>query len=152
MRISMLGPLDLRGGNGNGAGVGGTRLRALLILLALEPGRVVASELLIDGIWAQDPPAGAANALQALVPRLRRALPGAVVASHPAGYRLAVEPDAVDVVRFERLASEGRQALARDPAAAAVEPPRLRPRPPTCGPDWPVSSDATTTSPKSPPS
>ncbi|MFE7185964.1 BTAD domain-containing putative transcriptional regulator [Streptomyces erythrochromogenes] len=119
MRISMLGALDVRGEDGSGVGVGGTRLRALLILLALEPGRVVASELLIDGIWAEEPPAGAANALQALVSRLRRALPGAVVESHPAGYRLAVEPDAVDVVRFERLASEGRAALARDPEAAA---------------------------------
>ncbi|MFF3726424.1 BTAD domain-containing putative transcriptional regulator [Streptomyces erythrochromogenes] len=119
MRISMLGALDVRGEDGSGVGVGGTRLRALLILLALEPGRVVASELLIDGIWAEEPPAGAANALQALVSRLRRALPGAVVESHPAGYRLAVEPDAVDVVRFERLASEGRGALARDPEAAA---------------------------------
>ncbi|MER7730932.1 BTAD domain-containing putative transcriptional regulator [Streptomyces erythrochromogenes] len=119
MRISMLGALDVRGEDGSGVGVGGTRLRALLILLALEPGRVVASELLIDGIWAEEPPAGAANALQALVSRLRRALPGAAVESHPAGYRLLVEPDAVDVVRFERLASEGRGALARDPEAAA---------------------------------
>ncbi|MFE6907109.1 BTAD domain-containing putative transcriptional regulator [Streptomyces erythrochromogenes] len=119
MRISMLGALDVRGEDGGGVGVGGTRLRALLILLALEPGRVVASELLIDGIWAERPPAGAANALQALVSRLRRALPGAAVESHPAGYRLLVEPDAVDVVRFERLASEGRGALARDPEAAA---------------------------------
>ncbi|MFF4386418.1 BTAD domain-containing putative transcriptional regulator [Streptomyces sp. NPDC001552] len=97
----------------------GTRLRALLILLALEPGRVVASELLVDGIWQDAPPAGATNALQALVSRLRRALPGAAVEAHPAGYRLVVEPDAVDVVRFERLVSAGRGALARDPAAAA---------------------------------
>ncbi|MFJ6480924.1 AfsR/SARP family transcriptional regulator [Streptomyces sp. NPDC091682] len=119
MRISMLGPLDVRGEDGSGVGVGGTRLRALLILLALEPGRVVASELLVDGIWHDAPPAGATNALQALVSRLRRALPGAAVEAHPAGYRLVVEPDAVDVVRFERLASAGRGALARDPAAAA---------------------------------
>ncbi|THA83953.1 BTAD domain-containing putative transcriptional regulator [Streptomyces sp. A0592] len=119
MRISMLGALDVRGEDGSGVAVAGARLRALLILLALEPGRVVASELLIDGIWAEEPPAGAANALQALVSRLRRALPGAAIESHPAGYRLVVEPDAVDVVRFERLASEGRGALARDPEAAA---------------------------------
>ncbi|MFA7762032.1 BTAD domain-containing putative transcriptional regulator [Streptomyces sp. NRRL S-448] len=119
MRISMLGALDVRGEDGSGVGVGGTRLRALLILLALEPGRVVASELLVDGIWQDAPPAGATNALQALVSRLRRALPGVEVESHPAGYRLVVEPDAVDVVRFERLASAGRAALARDPDTAA---------------------------------
>ncbi|KOU37215.1 AfsR/SARP family transcriptional regulator [Streptomyces sp. WM6368] len=119
MRISMLGPLDVRGEDGSGVGVGGTRLRALLILLALEPGRVVAAELLIDGIWQDDPPAGATNALQALVSRLRRALPGVDLQSHPAGYRLVVEPDAVDVVRFEALAAAGRGALARDPEDAA---------------------------------
>lgn len=115
----MLGPLEVRGEDGGGIGVGGTRLRALLILLALEPGRVVASELLLDGVWENDPPMGAANALQALVSRLRRALPGVRVESHPAGYRLLVEPDEVDVVRFERLASAGRGALHRDPERAA---------------------------------
>ncbi|MFG2875279.1 BTAD domain-containing putative transcriptional regulator [Streptomyces sp. NPDC048337] len=119
MRISMLGALEVRGEDGGGVGVGGARLRTLLILLALEPGRVVASELLIDGIWEHDPPTGAANALQALVSRLRRALTGMEVASHPAGYRLVVEPDDVDVVRFERLASAGRGALAADPGEAA---------------------------------
>ncbi|MEV7170031.1 BTAD domain-containing putative transcriptional regulator [Streptomyces sp. NPDC093224] len=119
MQISVLGALDVRADDGSGIAIGGARLRTLLILLALEPGRVVASELLVDGIWAQDPPAGAANALQALVSRLRRALPGDAVASHPAGYRLDVAPDAVDAVRFARLASAGRAALDRDPATAA---------------------------------
>lgn len=79
---------------------------------------MVSAESLIDGIWDQDPPMGAANALQALVSRLRRALPVAVE-SHPAGYRLVVEPDAVDVIRFERLAADGRAALERDTGAAA---------------------------------
>lgn len=116
----MLGALEIRAEDGRDVGVGGARLRALLILLALEPGRVVSSELLIDGIWEQDPPAAAANALQALVSRLRRALPGVDVESHPAGYRLLVRPEDVDVVRFERLASEGHAALAGgDPGTAA---------------------------------
>ncbi|MFG2983040.1 BTAD domain-containing putative transcriptional regulator [Streptomyces sp. NPDC048258] len=119
MRFSMLGALEVRGEDGAGVGVGGARLRTLLILLALEPGRLVASELLIDGIWENDPPMGAANALQALVSRLRRALPGVEVESHPAGYRLVVEPDDVDVTRFERLAAAGRGALAEDPGEAA---------------------------------
>lgn len=51
----MLGALEIRAEDGRDVGVGGARLRALLILLALEPGRVVSSELLIDGIWEQDP-------------------------------------------------------------------------------------------------
>ncbi|MFD7629379.1 BTAD domain-containing putative transcriptional regulator [Streptomyces sp. NPDC059851] len=123
MRIAILGPLEVRtgqeGDDAGNVGVGGARLRTLLVLLALEPGRVVAGDLLIDGIWGEDPPMGAVNALQALVSRLRRALPGLEIESHPAGYRLAVDPEAVDAVRFERLAAAGRAALLRDDAAGA---------------------------------
>ena len=57
------------------ADVPGARLRALLIALALEPGRVVPKATLVDWIWGEHPPADAANALQRLVSRLRKALP-----------------------------------------------------------------------------
>jgi DNA-binding SARP family transcriptional activator len=119
MRIGMLGSLEVQSDDGANTGVGGARLRKLLILLALEPSRVVSSDLLIDGIWENDAPMGAANALQALVSRLRRVLPGVEVESHPAGYRLVIEPDAVDVARFERLVTVGRSALPEDAAGAA---------------------------------
>ncbi|MFN8203098.1 MAG: BTAD domain-containing putative transcriptional regulator [Solirubrobacteraceae bacterium] len=39
----------------------------------------------------------------------------------PGGYRLAVEPDAVDAARFERLADDGGAALARGDHAAAAD-------------------------------
>ncbi len=87
------------------------RLRALLGLLLLGAGRVVSDERLIDGLYGADPPAGATNALQAQVSRLRQQL-GDLVVRHPAGYRLAVDPDAVDAHRFERLVAEGRDATA----------------------------------------
>jgi predicted ATPase/DNA-binding SARP family transcriptional activator len=119
VRIAMLGPLEVHA-DGRPVEVGGARLRALLILLALDAGRVVNTHRLVDGLWGDDPPAGAPNALQTLVSRLRRALPGAVVESHPTGYRLAVDPEAVDVLRFERLVTAGRRALAADPAAAVA--------------------------------
>ncbi|MGZ4560584.1 MAG: AfsR/SARP family transcriptional regulator, partial [Mycobacteriaceae bacterium] len=86
----------------------GARLRALLIALALEPGRVVSKATLIDWIWGERPPADAANALQRLASRLRKALPGGVVEGQTGGYRLTVEPDAVDAVRFERLVGQAR--------------------------------------------
>jgi DNA-binding SARP family transcriptional activator len=56
---------------------------ALLIMLALRPGQLVPASQLIDGLWADQPPAGAANALQALVSRLRRALPRSRSTSRP---------------------------------------------------------------------
>ena len=86
-------------------------MRALLIALALEPGRVVSKATLIDWIWGEQPPADTANALQRLVSRLRKALPEGLIEGQPGGgYRLTVEPDAVDAVRFERLVARARDA------------------------------------------
>jgi hypothetical protein len=48
--------------------------------------------------------------LQRLVSRLRKALPDGVVEGQNGGYRLMVEPDAVDAVRFERLVGQARHA------------------------------------------
>ncbi len=115
----MLGPLEVRDRDGAPVPVAGARLRALLIELALAPGKLVPTAQLVDAVWGDEPPAGAGNALQALVSRLRRALPVAVVESHLGGYRLLIDPGAVDVTRFERLVADGRAALPDDPARAA---------------------------------
>jgi DNA-binding SARP family transcriptional activator len=90
----MLGPLEVRtdGDPGKVVEVAGARLRALLIMLALHPGQLVTASQLIDGLWPAEMPAGAANALQALVSRLRRVLPEAVIESRPPGYQLSLDP------------------------------------------------------------
>lgn len=122
MRIEVLGPLGVWDGEGRPVEVGGTRLRALLVLLALQPGRLVTTEALIDGLWGDDPPGGATNALQSLVSRLRKA--GVEVESKPAGYLLPITKDDVDACRFEALAAAGRYEEAerewRGPALADV--------------------------------
>jgi DNA-binding SARP family transcriptional activator len=94
VRIGMLGPLEVYDGD-DSAALAGLRLRTLLIALALNPGRVVPTTRLVDAVWGDQPPAEAVNALQALVSRLRRALPGARFESHPGGYWLMIDPDAV---------------------------------------------------------
>ncbi|PSL52260.1 putative ATPase [Saccharothrix carnea] len=108
MQIGVLGPFEVRTDDGGHADVPGARLRALLIALALEPGRVVPKATLVDWIWGERPPSDATNALQRLVSRLRKALPDGVVEGQTDGYRLKVEPDAVDAVRFERLVARAR--------------------------------------------
>ncbi|MGH3293720.1 MAG: BTAD domain-containing putative transcriptional regulator [Trebonia sp.] len=108
MHIGILGSFEVRTDDGVFADLPGARLRALLIALALQPGRGVQKATLVDWIWGERPPADAANALQQLVSRLRRALPEGVVEGQPDGYRLTVEPDAVDAVRFERLVGLAR--------------------------------------------
>ncbi len=116
----MLGPVELRADTGTPLPVAGARLRTLLILLALDAGRAVSTERLVDGLWGAEPPGNAAGALQALVSRLRRAAPGLPVAVTPSGYRLDLDPDQVDAHRFARLVAQGRPeealALWRGPA------------------------------------
>lgn len=104
----MLGPLEIRVDDGGLIEVPGTRLRALLIALALEPGRAVPKATLIDWIWGEQPPSDAVNALQALVSRLRRVLPDGSLDGQAGGYRLTVEPRAVDALRFEQLLDRAR--------------------------------------------
>ncbi|WP_433627436.1 BTAD domain-containing putative transcriptional regulator [Nocardia sp. CA-120079] len=108
VQIGMLGPLEIRLDDGGLIEVPGTRLRALLIALALEPGRAVPKATLVDWIWGEQPPSDAANALQALVSRLRRVLPDGSLDVQTGGYRLAVASDAVDAVRFEKLLDRAR--------------------------------------------
>ncbi|WCN81161.1 BTAD domain-containing putative transcriptional regulator [Micromonospora sp. LH3U1] len=124
MRFRILGPTQVLLADGHEIPVGGPRLRALLALLLLDAGRVVSAERLIDGLYGEHPPRGAANALQSQVSRLRQALPAEhnAVEFHPAGYRLAVDPADVDAYRFEQLAEVGRRALADGewPSAATV--------------------------------
>jgi predicted ATPase/DNA-binding SARP family transcriptional activator len=110
VQIGILGSFEVRTDDGAVADVPGARLRALLIALALEPGRLVSKATLIDWIWGEQLPADAANALQRLVSRLRKALPQGSIEGQPGGYRLTVEPDAVDAVRFERLVAQARDA------------------------------------------
>ncbi|MFF0753385.1 BTAD domain-containing putative transcriptional regulator [Streptomyces sp. NPDC004267] len=117
MTFRLLGPLTVSGA----PAPGGPRARALLALLLLDAGRTVTAERLVDGLYGDEPPAGAANALQSQVSRLRRALPDGVKVEHsPAGYRLTgAGADGVDALRFERLAREGARAgAAGDPVRA----------------------------------
>ena len=111
LRIGLLGPLQVRDGAGRSVPIGGRQLRVLLILLALDAGRVVPAGSLAGQLWPDEPPGNPGNALQTLVSRLRselrRAGLGEVIESHPAGYRLAVPPDAVDATVFEALAVQG---------------------------------------------
>jgi predicted ATPase/DNA-binding SARP family transcriptional activator/tetratricopeptide (TPR) repeat protein len=99
----------------------GARVRGLVVRLAVAGGRPVAPGLLVEALWPEDQPTDPVNALQSLISRLRRLLGGGdTVTQAEGGYRLAVEPDDVDVNRLARLAAAGRESLrAGDPAGAA---------------------------------
>jgi predicted ATPase/DNA-binding SARP family transcriptional activator/tetratricopeptide (TPR) repeat protein len=118
VQVAILGALLVTDDAGRPVEVGGARLRALLARLALDPGRAVGVDALVEDLWGDAPPTDRLNALQSLVSRLRRALPGAPIESGPIGYQLALDPRGIDALEFERLADAGRQALAADPAGA----------------------------------
>lgn len=92
--------------------VAGTKVRALLALLLVDVGSVVPAGRLADQLYGDDLPANVANALQTRVSQPRRTLGARVVVGRPPGYVLAVEREAVDAVRFVRLADQDRKALA----------------------------------------
>ena len=123
MEFRILGPLEAWEG-GHEMSLGGPRPRALLALLLLHANEVVSADRLIDELWGEDSPEDAAAALRVNVSRLRKTLPQDVLTTRSPGYVLRVEPDALDLHRFERLVDEGRSLLARGLAADASQ--RLR--------------------------
>ncbi|GIF21028.1 putative ATPase/DNA-binding SARP family transcriptional activator [Actinoplanes tereljensis] len=106
MEIAVLGTVELRSGTGDSVPVAGARLRTLLLLLALDANRVVTAGRLIDGVWDDEPPQAAGNALQALVSRLRRTAPELTVEAAANGYRLVIDAENIDVNRFIKLAQD----------------------------------------------
>ena len=126
MEFRLLGPLEVQA-EGRPVRVPRTRQRALLAILLTRANEVISADRLIDDLWGETPPAGAANALHAAVSRLRRALQPVArdgvgrprIVTCPPGYVLEVDPERIDAARFERLSAEGRTALAAHDASKA---------------------------------
>ncbi|WP_405922308.1 BTAD domain-containing putative transcriptional regulator [Streptomyces sp. NBC_00122] len=111
MQFFILGETRARHDDGAEIALGGPARRALLALLLLRPGDVVSADRLADEI-APDTATSASHALQSQVSRLRAVLGPATIERAGTGYRVVVDPEDVDACRFERLAQEGRSALA----------------------------------------
>jgi DNA-binding SARP family transcriptional activator len=120
MEFRILGPLEAWDG-GREVSLGGPKPRALLAALLLRANEVVPADRLIDELWDERSPEDAAAALRVNVSRLRKALPQGVLTTRSPGYVIRVEPDALDLYRFELLVDEGRSLLARGVAADASE-------------------------------
>ena len=125
MEIRVLGPLAVVD---DGRPVELPSAKACLVLasLVVRVNEVVSTDRLFEVLWGAQPPETATNTLQTYVAHLRSALephrarrePGRLLVTRPPGYVLAIEPDGIDAVRFERLARQGRSELATSPSDA----------------------------------
>ena len=115
----VLGPLEALA-DGTPVKLGGSRPRAVLAVLLLHSGQVVATSRLIDEAWADDPPETAANVVQGYVSQLRKELGRDVIETREPGYVLRLEHDALDLHRFERLVSDGSELLEQGRAEDAA--------------------------------
>ena len=119
LEFRLLGPIEVRLG-GEAVSLGGLRQRALLALLCLNRGTVVAVDRIVDELWGESPPASARHMVEVYVSKLRGLFgPHALLTRSP-GYVMEVESQSVDVSRFEGLLAEGEEALAMaEPKVAA---------------------------------
>lgn len=118
MRFGVLGPLAVWDDQGNPVRVPEAKVRALLADLLVHGGRPVSADRLIDDLWGAAPPGRPANALQAKVSQLRRAVGRDLVVHQPPGYLLRIDEDDVDAGRFQALLTRVRTA--GDPRARAA--------------------------------
>jgi DNA-binding SARP family transcriptional activator/streptogramin lyase len=114
----ILGPLEARE-DGRALAIGTGKQRALLALLLLDAGDVVSTDRLIDALWGERPPASALNSVHVYVSQLRKVLGEGCLITSGHGYLLTLDPEQVDLGRFERLLGEGRELLAEGEAKRA---------------------------------
>lgn len=114
LEFRVLGPVEVRS-PGQHIDIGHARQRAVLAVLILELDRVVPTELLIDRIWGDDPPATVRNVVYSYVARLKAAIAGAgnptaELARRDGGYVLRAPRDRSDLHRFRTLVAEAGAA------------------------------------------
>src|SRR5919199_2709339 len=117
LQLRVLGPLEALS-DGVAVTLGGRKERTALALLVAHVGTVVATDDLIDGIWGDEPTAAARSTLHTYISNLRSRV-GDVIVRDGGGYRLEIEPDAVDAFVFERAVSNARELAPTDQAQAA---------------------------------
>jgi len=116
MEVRILGPLEVLHA-GTPVALGGGKQRAVFAMLALRVNRVVSMDVLVDGLRGTAPPTDPINVVQVYLSRLRKALhpagsrdtgDGTLIRRRP-GYLLQLDPEHLDLHRFQRLTREGSQ-------------------------------------------
>lgn len=117
VELGVLGPLQVRL-DGAPVAIPGAKPRAILSMLGLHGGSVVAADTLVELLWGEDPPRTAAKALQTHISTLRRTLGDGFVLTAGAGWTLAETQ--VDAALYKSAARLGRDAAAAGDTSQAV--------------------------------
>jgi DNA-binding SARP family transcriptional activator len=123
MDYRVLGQLAVRSGTVIGS-LTAPKPRKVLALLLVRANLVVPIETLTRELWSDEPPASSHTTLQTYVLQVRRMLAHTLgtgseevardfLVTAADGYQLRVQPDELDLHRYDRLAAEGRAALAQ---------------------------------------
>jgi DNA-binding SARP family transcriptional activator/tetratricopeptide (TPR) repeat protein len=127
VELRLLGPVELAV-RGRVTEVGPPQRRTVLAALAVDTGRPVAVDVVIERVWGVDPPEGARRSLYAHIARLRQVCERAggdgeaslCLVRRSGGYLLEARPDQVDIHRFRQLADQAREAGRTDRARASL--------------------------------
>ncbi|MFG1914998.1 BTAD domain-containing putative transcriptional regulator [Micromonospora sp. NPDC048898] len=123
--FAILGALEVRSG-GELISINGALQRRVAAMLLLEAGRVVPVSRLVAAGWNDEPPDSAEHQVRKTIAKLRSRLPHGpdLIVTDNLGYRAVVDTDELDLLRFQHLLREAREALnAQQPEQVAA---RLR--------------------------
>lgn len=109
VRLRLLGAVELHV-DGTGVPLGPARQRTVLAALAIDAGRPVQIDTLVDRVWGLSPPGQVRGVVYSYVNRLRHALRDVALSRRSGGYSLDIDPPCVDLLLFDRLARGGSPA------------------------------------------
>jgi DNA-binding SARP family transcriptional activator len=121
----LLGSLEVRV-DGRPVQIKGAKDRALLAILLLGANRPQSSDHLIRELWGDGAPRSARNSLQVRISNLRKALARPEAGDEPVvsvehGYLVRLEPNQLDLYRFEHLLAAAGEAITLHETAQASE-------------------------------
>jgi DNA-binding SARP family transcriptional activator len=116
----ILGPIEVQL-DGQPVRLGGPKQRASLAILLLNANRVVSVERLADALYAGAPPVTAVTQVQRQISELRKLVGADAIETRAPGYCLRVDPERLDLGRFERLTEDAAEALERNERQGATE-------------------------------
>ena len=122
-RFQLLGAMEARL-DGRLVEVGHMRRWCVLAVLLIDANRAVPPDQLVDRVWGERAPQRARDTLYGYLSRLRRAFgttAEVAILRQPGGYVLEVDPETVDVHRFQRLTAAARAAADGDAVMALLD-------------------------------